>query len=190
MERYAFDPEKVDSLFAFRDFSQAEDLILEALYENPDDLQAITYAGILYTETGRFEEARKALEYVLARDPRNPDAWEAQGVIHFRRGQIYEAKNAFIAALKSFPRMASAFRNLGVLYRHVGDQKKSITCLQLARGYNPTDYLTLYALSFGLIEEQRNAEAREVLTLMMDQPLPPDILEYAQTQLAKLEESR
>jgi tetratricopeptide (TPR) repeat protein len=187
MSSEKFNYEYIDSLLSFRNFQEAENLILERLYDQPDDLFGITYAGIIYTETKRYDQAERALDYVLSCTVSIPDAWEARGVVYFRRGRFDQARDHFIRALQCAPTMSSAFRNLGVLYRHTGDKKKSLTCLQLARQYNPSDYLTLYALSFGLIEARDYAQAQDVLTLMLDQVLPPDIMEYAQDQLNKIQ---
>ena len=97
------------------DYASAEPM-LEALVDGWPELSgpALNLA-IVYSATGRDDEALAVFRDVLATDPANAVAWSELAIVLRRKGDFQAADEAYARALELSPDYARAWRNRGVL---------------------------------------------------------------------------
>jgi tetratricopeptide (TPR) repeat protein len=76
-------------------------------------------------QTGKFNEALTLLQQVLARDPKNADAFNYLGYANRKLGNRDAALGYYNKALEIDPRHLGANEYLGELYLELGDLKKA-----------------------------------------------------------------
>jgi tetratricopeptide (TPR) repeat protein len=76
-------------------------------------------------QTGKFNEAIVLLQQVLARDPKNADAYNYLGYANRKMGNRDAAFGFYNKALEIDPRHLGANEYLGELYLEMGDLKKA-----------------------------------------------------------------
>lgn len=60
--------------FKKKDFSQAEDLLIKAIQNNPKNIEAYRIIGEIYLEKGNLKDAKEVFEQILKIDPENKQA--------------------------------------------------------------------------------------------------------------------
>jgi tetratricopeptide (TPR) repeat protein len=97
------------------DYASAEPM-LEALIDDWPELSGPPVnLAIVYSATGRDEEAVAAFRSLLAEDPGNAVAWSELAIVLRRRGEFQAADEAYAEALELRPDYARAWRNRGIL---------------------------------------------------------------------------
>lgn len=97
------------------DYAAAEPM-LEALVDGWPDLSGPPLnLAIVYSATGRDDEALAAFREVLGTDPGNAVAWSELAIVLRRKGDFQGADEAYARALELSPDYARAWRNRGVL---------------------------------------------------------------------------
>ena len=71
--------------------------------------------GAVLAETGRFEEAQREYDKVLAEQAEHPGALNNAAIALFRSGRIEEAKATLRKVVASFPDHADAHNNLAAI---------------------------------------------------------------------------
>ncbi len=79
--------------------------------------------GLLYTETGKYEEANK--EFLIAQDidPANVDAYQGQAAAYNKQGKLDEAESIYKKVIKMKPDYWGGYNRLGVFYYLHGNYK-------------------------------------------------------------------
>lgn len=113
---------------AKQEFAQAQGLMKQKQWEQAEStllLMTETYPelsgpyvnlGIVYIQTGKFDEAVKALEFALETNATNMDAYSQLGLAYREQGLFEQAEATYLRALEAWPHDPSANRNLGILY--------------------------------------------------------------------------
>jgi tetratricopeptide (TPR) repeat protein len=180
---------------------RAAEIWADRLAKNPKDFEAAwKFARAQYWLGGHAADAqRKALLEAGVQSartaaqlaPSRPEGhfWMAANMGELaeshglRQGLKYrgDIKDALLAVLKLDPafQQGSADRALGRWYYKVpglfgGSNEKSEEHLRKSLKYNPQSTASLYFLAETLLDQDRDAEARETLQQALDAPLDPD----------------
>ncbi|OGU71248.1 MAG: hypothetical protein A2V93_12785 [Ignavibacteria bacterium RBG_16_34_14] len=81
--------------------------------------------GLLYNETGKYEEANK--EFLIAQniDPSNIDAYTGQATAYNKQGKLDEAESIYKKVIKMKPDYWAGYNHLGVFYYLQGKYKEA-----------------------------------------------------------------
>jgi len=81
--------------------------------------------GLLYNETGKYEEANK--EFLIAQniDPSNIDAYTGQATAYNKQGKLDEAESIYKKVIKMKPDYWAGYNYLGVFYYLQGKYKEA-----------------------------------------------------------------
>jgi tetratricopeptide (TPR) repeat protein len=91
------------------------------------------------SRAGRFDEAMRHYEAILARTPCYLGALTNLGAAHERRGNVDEGIRHYERAIGCDPGYASAYRNLGAALARKGDLKRALEALRKAMSLSPDD---------------------------------------------------
>lgn len=97
------------------DFAGAEESFNRALELNPDYIDAITILGKLYFDTGRENEAVKAMSLAVEKSP-TAMAYVNRAMIYAKIPDLSAANLDYNAALELDPKCATAYLNRGMLF--------------------------------------------------------------------------
>lgn len=86
--------------------------------------------GILYSESGEWEEAFDAFSRALINDPRHYEAHFNIANLYFDKNDYRLAKLHFEMAITIEPEFANSYFNLGLLYAAMGDFDESVNCFE------------------------------------------------------------
>ncbi|MBI9104893.1 MAG: tetratricopeptide repeat protein [Spirochaetales bacterium] len=168
------------------DLKKADELLLSIITEEPDNLEAILFQGIVYTETGREDQAIKALEYYNMKNDANSEAWEALGCAWFRKGFPEKGKECLLTAYSLRGNSPSILRNLGIIEEKAGNSAKALSLLKRSYLIDAKDYRTVYALAFGYLNRGEKLRAQEHFERLLTMTLPDDVKEESTIMLLRL----
>ncbi len=102
--------------------AQALDKLNSYLAKRPKDPQARFMKGMIYTQTGRSQEAIKTFQDLTADYPELPEPYNNLAVLYYGQGQYDKARNALETAIRTHPAYATAHENLGDVYAKLASQ--------------------------------------------------------------------
>ncbi len=128
-----------------------------------DDLlpDAHVTLGMLYTETGRVQQALETFQQALELDARNPDAYRGRARAFKALGQLEEAEAIYKKAISIKPDYWGGYNDLGVFYFSNGRYEDAITQFQHVIELTPQNakgYRNLGAMYFSLNRIERAVE--------------------------------
>jgi tetratricopeptide (TPR) repeat protein len=91
------------------------------------------------SRAGRYQEAMRHYEAILARTPCYLGALTNLGAAHERRGNVDEGIRQYERAIGCDPEYSTAYRNLGAALARKGDLKRALEALRKARSLSPDD---------------------------------------------------
>ena len=106
------------ALSAKKDFAGAEDAFREAALLQPDDPRPLAYAGIVYVQNRKWEDASRNLRRALSRDPNDAQLQTALALTELNTQGASVALQRLQAVAKSRPDYAPALFNLAAIYRY------------------------------------------------------------------------
>jgi len=93
-----------------------------------------------------FQARIAAMQAVVARDPKNYDAWVQLGNDYFDTRQPQKAIDAYSRALELRPNSANVLTDMGVMYRDLGQFDKAVVNFQKASQVDPKHVQSLFNL--------------------------------------------
>jgi tetratricopeptide (TPR) repeat protein len=132
---------------------QAENVCIEILSEQPNNIDALHFLGILYYQMRNYDFAVEYLEKALKINPNDPDAQYNIGLSFKEKGQLDKAIACYQKALQLNPNFANAQYNLGMVLQEKGDIDEAIPCYQKALQLNPNLSGVYYNL--GIISQEK-----------------------------------
>jgi tetratricopeptide (TPR) repeat protein len=111
----------------------------EILEGNARDASALTELGNVYLQQGKLDQAERALQQAVAKDPETPSAFNLLGLVRSHQSDPRNAEIAFREAIRLQPDLAEAQTNLGNLLAAAGDFPQAIFHLQIAVAGNPAN---------------------------------------------------
>ncbi len=137
--------------------------VLSPIAERGDADAGNALGGVL-SEAGRQDEAKRAIEKVLAADKDQPKAWETLGLIALRLGRWGEAREKSEQALALNPELPLAWNNLGVALYQLGQPGPALDAWQKAVTLDPRLWDALFNLGLKAVQHGRPEVARQALT--------------------------
>jgi predicted TPR repeat methyltransferase len=116
---------------------ESESIYLRLLEQQPDDVNALHFFGVLRAKQGRREEAVQLIKRSLSISPRNPDAWNNLGNVLLAANDTRGAELAYTNATNQRPDYAEAWYNLANLMRRAKRRDEAARCYQRVLALNP-----------------------------------------------------
>jgi cytochrome c-type biogenesis protein CcmH/NrfG len=91
-----------------------------------------------------FQARIVQMQQVVARDPKNVEAWIQLGNDYFDTRQPHKAIDAYARALELRPNNPNVLTDQGVMYREIGQFQKAIANFQKASQVDPKHVQSLY----------------------------------------------
>ncbi len=114
-------------------------------------------------ESGKTQEALKAIDAALARDPHNPSLYNLRGLAKARLGKIPEAEASFRKVIELQPKAALGYNNLATLLVQAGRLPEAVDSFREALRREPRNFSTLIGISKTLTALRNFAEAKPYL---------------------------
>ncbi|EOC99410.1 tetratricopeptide repeat protein [Caldisalinibacter kiritimatiensis] len=99
--------------------------------------------GLAYRQLGRFAEAKREFEKVLAIKPNQVDSLNEIGLCLANLGEFEKAVEKFTKAIELRPMDYEIRCNRGMTYLQLGDIEKAIEDIEFAYEQNPADEITI-----------------------------------------------
>jgi len=151
------------SLLALGDVTGAIAAARKGRLRNKKMPQAHYVLGLAYLAAGLLEKAADCFATATKLAPDFADAWVNLGVAHYRSGKILLAREAMRAALRADPGNVAAAGNLGAFLRLTGEIEAAETVLRGVIAANPNAATARINFAADLLQEDRAAEALELL---------------------------
>jgi predicted TPR repeat methyltransferase len=138
---------------------QADEIYSKVLKLDPDNPDALHYAGILAHQLGRSDDGVAMIERSLDLVPNRADCYNNLGIIFRAKGRLEEAAAAYQRAIAIDPDHANAHCNLGVLYRGQGKSSEAEAAYRTAIRLKPEHIDAYHNLGVLLASLGRTREA-------------------------------
>ncbi len=120
-------------------------------------------AAFRLLESGKTQEALKAIDAALARDPRNPSLHNLCGLASARLGKFQEAEASFRKVIELRPREGRGYNNLATLLVQRGRGREAVDLFREALTHDPRNFSTLIGLAKTLAALRNFSEAKPYL---------------------------
>ncbi len=155
-----------------RKWAEAEAAYTRAVELAGENVSPRIVRGSARLLTGRLEEGKEDIEWVLARQPNHPDARAERGVYYVRLGEVARAEEDFKASLAVDPDNPIALHEYGLLQWRSGRTEAAIRCYDRSIELfpeEPTHYVNRGS-AFHALKDYDRAEAdyRRALSLRSD----------------------
>jgi Flp pilus assembly protein TadD len=131
--------EQANELARQNKFSEALDLLQQALEKNPKNGFAYSQQAKIYFSMHKPEEAREAIQQALQIQPYQPDFLYVAGVIAAQEGKQEEALAAFEKVTQINPKEADAYFELGRIWMQRKDRARALAAFRKAVELAPDD---------------------------------------------------
>jgi tetratricopeptide (TPR) repeat protein/TolB-like protein/DNA-binding winged helix-turn-helix (wHTH) protein len=141
------DPNSVASLTGLADTyrlqrkpAEAEERYRQAIGRHPGDWSAYNALGYFLYRSGRYAEAAKEFEYVVALDNDNSMGWGNLGAAYMLDGDFESALVTYQRAIEIAPRQHT-YANLGMMYYYLGRSEEAVAAQRKSVELAPNDHL-------------------------------------------------
>lgn len=139
--------------------SEAEALYREALAEDPENIDALHFWGVIAFQRGDYPQAVQLISKALSHNASNASAYNNLGNALAAQGRRPEAMSAYLDALALQPDYADALCNLGDVLKSSGKVEKAIGCYRRALSITQDLRSAQVKLKKGLEELSKRSEA-------------------------------
>ena len=122
-------------------------------------LEALNSLGVVLTQTGQHERARRAFATVLERSPHAATTWNNLGLLELADRHVDQAARAFEQAVAADQRFAQAWEGLGAS-RVATDPSGAVEAWRRALELEPRNYDLLFNIAAVLHDHGRTSDAR------------------------------
>lgn len=166
--------------------------VLNGIYaKDPKNINALVALGTQWAVRKDFDKASKFFKEIVAAQPDSALGYYQQGMLRELQGDTEGAKSFYYQAIGRDGNYVSALNNLSYLLAHESGQEKAALALA-AQAYQvqPRDAAVMDSLGFALIQNNRAAEAVNLLKQAAEMNKNPSILyhlglAYSKTGQAK-----
>ncbi len=128
-------------------FSEAQELLRQALEKNPANAFAYSQQAKIYFSMKQPQQARAAITKALEIHPNQPDFLFVRGVLEAGEGNLDAALASFNAVTLINPKEADAYFEIGKIYMQKNDRARALAALRKAAELAPDDKDYRQALS-------------------------------------------
>lgn len=148
-------------LYQSNKFIDAEKLATAITMEEPNQLFPWQILGIIFIQSGRFEEALIPIEESIKLSPQNAESYNMLGIALKELGKYKEAKVNLEKAVTLKPNFSEAYNNLGIALKSLGEIDEAIKNYRLATKLNKNFPSAYNNMGVALKELGRSKEAEE-----------------------------
>ena len=138
--------------------SEADALYREALAEDPENIDALHFRGVIAFQRGDYPQAVQFISKALSHNASNAAAYNNLGNALAAQGKRLESLSAYLDALALQPDNADALCNLGDVLKSSGKVEKAIACYRRALSITPDLRSAQVKLKNGLEELSKRSE--------------------------------
>jgi tetratricopeptide (TPR) repeat protein len=131
--------EQANALARQNQFTEALELLKQALEKNPKNGFAYSQQAKIYFSMRQVGQARDAIAQALAIQPYQPDFLYVAGVIAAQEGKQEEALAAFEKATQINPKEADAYFEIGKIWLQRNEREKALAAFRKASELDPGD---------------------------------------------------
>ena len=139
--------------------SEADALYREALAEDPENIDALHFRGVIAYQRGNYPQAVQLISKALSHNASNASAYNNLGNALAAQGKRLESLSAYLDAVALQPDYADALCNLGDVLKSSGKIEKAIACYRRALSITPDLRSAQVKLKQGLEELSKRSEA-------------------------------
>lgn len=142
------------------EFAKALPFAQKASKDAPDNLEYLNSYAQALMNLGRFDESNTVFREVIAKDPKNWDAYLNISYAHKLKGDTQTEIKLLDDLIKKQPSYLPAYRNIGVTFSDLGMHDQAVQYWQRATVYDSTgDYD--YNIGINFSNRARIAEAKD-----------------------------
>jgi len=120
-------------------FSEAQDLLRQALEKNPENAFAYSQQAKIYFSMKQPQQARAAITKALQVQPYQPDFLFVLGVIEVGEENVEAALASFNQVTLISPKEADAYYEIGKIYMQKNDRTRALVAFRKAAELSPDD---------------------------------------------------
>ncbi len=137
------------------------------------DVQVLEADALALARLGRTDDALRALDRARALDPTSGRLLVHVGTVQLMAGRADRARAAFEAAVAANPALPRAHSSLAAVAAESGDAQVALAHWNAAVALDPGEFRTILAVSLGLIQRGRAADARPYLEFFVTRAPQP-----------------
>jgi len=130
------DLDKINQLVSNKDFIEAKELIIEALKEEPSNIELIKLGGLVSVNLMEWQEARQYFETVIKYESNDATSLFYLANCYEKLGDFISSKNSYEAVIKLRPEYVDAYKSLCVILLKLGDIESTIEYAKKASEYD------------------------------------------------------
>ncbi len=104
---------------------------------DPEDIDARLYLGMIYRNTGQYKEAAEQLNKAIELDETRPEPYYELSFVYEKNNQINKAISVLAKAIERAPEFEWAYYRLGTIYLDSGKIDKAVQVLKATLALNP-----------------------------------------------------
>ncbi|MBI9107108.1 MAG: tetratricopeptide repeat protein [Spirochaetales bacterium] len=149
--------------FLTGDLSQAEELCLRHVENQPEDTVGRLLLGSIYIKEAKLQSAQQVFEALTQDEPENPEAWINAALVYSKRGQLKTALRAAQKAYRLSGSRGDIIFNIGNIHKQLGELKKAEQIYRLSIE-KQADFIPSYNnLALLLSDSGRADEAENII---------------------------
>lgn len=153
----------------------------------PAGQQAMPQAGGAMVNPGQSAARIAELEQVVAKDPKNLQAWITLGNDYFDANQAQKAVQAYGKALAIDPNNANVLTDQGVMFRALGFFDRALANFEKANKLDPKHLQSLYNIGIVYaVDLKQPAKARATFEALLQKDQTSDLARQAREMLQQL----
>jgi Flp pilus assembly protein TadD len=131
--------EQANELAMHNQFSEAQELLRQALAKNPENAFAYSQQAKIYFSMKQPQQARAAITKALEIQPAQPDFLFVRGVLETGEGNFGAALASFNAVTLINPKEADAYYEIGKIHLQENDRPRALAAFRKAAELAPDD---------------------------------------------------
>ena len=135
------DIDRINELVGEKEFEKAQELLIPALKEQPDNIELIKLSGLTEINLDNWDEARKAFETVVKFNPEDAVSFFYLGNCYNNLGDFISAKNAYITVINLRPEYLDAYKSLCIALMKLNEPEEAIKYAYKASTIDTEDYI-------------------------------------------------
>ncbi|MBI4455991.1 MAG: tetratricopeptide repeat protein [Acidobacteria bacterium] len=130
-----------------KNFARAEQILREAVQQDPYSLEAMQALAVAYRGSGRFDQALKTSDQILAQQPNDAFALTQRAMALEGLQRNAQARTAYRAAIAAGADSAEIRNRLGAIFLQERNLAAALEQFILAREFQPSDPVTYFNLA-------------------------------------------
>ena len=135
------DINRINELIGEKDFIKANELIIPALAEEPENIELLKLAGLTALNLNEWDKARNYFETVVKYQQADASSWFYLANCYDKIGDFISAKNAYLTVIKLRDGYIEAYKSLCVVLLKLNEPEEAVKYACIASSIEPEDYI-------------------------------------------------